>query len=96
MYLLNLSHSQHPDIVAPHVASHGAWVKQHIDNGNFLLAGPKRNRLGGVALARSMARADLLALIAQDSYVQADVAQYEIVDFACKLAADGLSALLET
>lgn len=94
MYLLNLSYSQHPDAVQPHVASHGAWVKQHIDNGDFLLAGPKPSGLGGVALVRTMSRSDLQALIAEDSYMKAGVCEYQIVEFTCKIAGDQLSTLL--
>jgi uncharacterized protein YciI len=94
MYLLNVSYSQQPAAVQPHVPSHGAWVKQHIDDGNFLFAGPKNSGLGGVILTRTMPKAVLLALLAEDSYVQADVADYQIVEFDCKIAAHGLESLL--
>ena len=36
---------------------------------------------------------ELQRLLAEDSYVQADVADYQIVDFDCKLAAAGLTVL---
>ena len=40
MYLLNVSYSQAPSNVEPHVPSHGAWVKKHLGDGTFLFAGP--------------------------------------------------------
>lgn len=42
MYLLNVSYSQSPQKVEPHVSGHSAWVKQHLQDGTFLFAGPKK------------------------------------------------------
>jgi len=94
MYLLNISYAQPPSTVQPHVAEHGAWVKQHIDAGNFLFAGPKKSGLGGVILVRSIPKSELQNLLANDSYVKADVVDYQIVDFDCKLTVDGLDQLV--
>lgn len=94
MYLLIASYAQQPSVVQPHVASHGAWVKSHIDNGDFLFAGPKASGLGGVVLTRAMPKAALKAILAEDVYVQADVVDYQIVEFDCKLAARELATLL--
>lgn len=94
MYLLNISYSQPPATVQPHIPSHGAWVNQHIEDGSFLFAGPKSSSLGGVILANAMPKSSLLALLAEDSYVQADVADYQIVEFDCKIASQELASLL--
>jgi len=94
MYLLNVTYAQPVATVQPHVPSHGAWVKRHLDAGNFLFAGPKKSGLGGVILVKSISKPELHKLLAEDSYVQADVVDYQIVDFDCKLAAPGLDALL--
>ncbi|MEO6918609.1 MAG: YciI family protein [Collimonas sp.] len=96
MYILNISYSQPPAAVQPHIPSHGAWVKQHIDDGSFLFAGPKKSGLGGIILTGAMPKPALLALLAQDSYVQADVVDYQVVEFDCKIAAHALQSLLAT
>ena len=93
MYLLNVSYSQPPAKVEPHIPSHGAWVKHHLEAGTFLFAGPKKSGLGGVILVKSIPRSELQKLLAEDSYVQAEVVDYQIVDFDCKLAAPGLHIL---
>jgi uncharacterized protein YciI len=93
MYLLNVSYSQPPAKVEPHIPSHGAWVKQHLEAGTFLFAGPKKNGLGGVILVKSIPKPELQMLLAEDSYVKADVVDYQIVDFDCKLAAPSLTVL---
>ena len=86
MYILHASYSHTPDLVAPHIPAHGQWVKKHIETGDILLAGPKKNGLGGVALVRAMPRADLLAMLAEDSYVRADVVDYQIIDLDITVA----------
>jgi uncharacterized protein YciI len=95
MFLLNISYKTHPSAVEPHAQTHGIWVKKHVESGDFLVAGPKKSGLGGVILARAMDRSKLHALLQEDSYVSADVAEYEIVEFAGKLAAAGVSGVTE-
>ena len=93
MYLLHVSYSQSPGKVEPHASGHSAWVRQHLDEGTFLFAGPKKSGLGGVILVKSIPRKELQALLSEDSYVQAEVADYQILDFDCKLTGPNLRAL---
>jgi uncharacterized protein YciI len=93
MYLLDISYSQSVANVEPHIASHGAWVQKHVADGTFLFAGPKKSGLGGIILARSIPRPELEALLDADSYVQARVAEYHIVEFDAKLTAATLAEL---
>lgn len=93
MYLLIISYTKPVANVEPHMAAHGAWVKQHLDAGEFLFAGPKKSGLGGVIAARSMERSALEELLATDSYVEAGVAEYQIVEFDNRVARAGLEAL---
>jgi uncharacterized protein YciI len=93
MYLLIISYIEPLATVEPHMKPHGAWVKQHLDAGEFLFAGPKKSGLGGVIAARSMDRAALQKLLATDAYVEAGVAEYQVVEFDNRLARAGLEAL---
>lgn len=93
MYLLIINYSQPIAKVEPHIPAHGAWVKKHLDAGDFLFAGPKRSGLGGVIAAKSMDKSALLELLSTDSYVQADVADYQIVEFDSRVARPGLESL---
>ncbi|MCD4484044.1 YciI family protein [Chromobacterium vaccinii] len=94
MYLLNISYIRKPAEVEAHIPSHGEWVKRHLASGNILFAGPKQSGLGGVILARSMPKAALLAILEEDSYLQHDVAEYQIIDFDIKAARKDLQTLL--
>lgn len=93
MYVLNVSYAQAPALVEPHIPSHGAWVRKYLDAGIILAAGPKKSGLGGALLVRSLPRAELERMLSEDSYVQAGVADYQIIDFDCKAAVDALQAL---
>ncbi len=93
MYLLNVSYSQSPQEVEPHASSHSAWVREHLDKGTFLFAGPKKSGLGGVILVRSIPRNELQALLSEDSYMRAEVAEYQVLDFDCKAVGPSLRAL---
>jgi uncharacterized protein YciI len=93
MYILHASFSQSPEAVAPHIPAHAQWVKKHIESGHFLMAGPKKSGLGGVALARSMPKSELLALLQEDSYVQADVVDYQIIDLTVTVSGPQWAAL---
>ena len=89
MYLLHVSYSKSPVNVDPHKEAHGAWVKKYIAEGVFLLSGPKKSGLGGIIVAKSIDKKRLQTILAEDSYVQADVVDYQIVEFDCKLVGSG-------
>jgi|GEM_PF-1179841 len=93
MYLLNVSYSQSPETVQPHIQPHGAWVKKYADEGLILFAGPKKSGLGGVIAVKSIDKSRLLEILAEDPYVISDVADIQILDFDCKLATDKLESL---
>ena len=93
MLLLIVSYIKVPALVEPHIPSHGEWVVRHLKEGNFLFAGPKKNGLGGVIGAKHMDKSVLLQILAEDSYVKADVAEYQIVEVDFKAVAAGFESL---
>jgi len=93
MYLLNVSYSQSPETVQPHIQPHSAWVKKYADEGLILFAGPKKSGLGGVIAVKSIEKSRLLEILSEDPYVIQDVADVQILDFDCKLAIDELTGL---
>lgn len=93
MYLLNVSYTKLPEEIAQYQDAHRLWVKKNIEEENFLLAGPKKSKLGGVILVKSMDKKKLSEILAEDSFVQHDVAEYQITDFDCKLAHEAMQAI---
>jgi len=93
MYVLNITYSQPLVSVQPHMAGHSEWVRQQLERGDFLAAGPKKSGLGGIILSRSMPRQELRALLTADPYVSADVAEYQVSEFDCRLTIAELRTL---
>lgn len=95
MYLLIVSYTKHPDIVIEHQATHLAWVKKYFSEGIFLAAGPKVSKLGGAILVHSISKSRLKAIIAEDSFVIADVADYDIIEVSINTTAPGFEQLIQ-
>lgn len=93
MILLNVSYIKTPAQVEPHIKAHGEWVAKYLAEGLFLFAGPKKSGLGGVIGVISTEKENLLRVLAEDSYVRADVAEYQILDFDCKVTAPSFETL---
>lgn len=93
MYLLNVSYTKPLEEVTAHFPTHAAWVKQYIDAGIFIFAGPKKSKLGGVIGVKSIDKNKLMDLISEDSYVKNDVAEYQVIDLDCKHALPELELL---
>lgn len=94
MYIVITSLSQAPEIVQPYFKTHCEWLHKYVEKDIFLASGPKKDHLGGAFLVRSIDRKQLDEIIAEDSYHQANVATYQIIDMDCKLAANGYEKLI--
>jgi uncharacterized protein YciI len=86
MYLLNLSYIKSPAQVEPEMKAHGEWVRKYLADGTFLFAGAKKSGLGGIIAAKGIDKKALMAILAEDSYVSADVGEYQIAEVDIKLA----------
>ncbi|MDO8953322.1 MAG: YciI family protein [Gammaproteobacteria bacterium] len=93
MYVLIVDYIKPTDSVTPHIGAHSEWVKKYVDQGIFLFAGPKKSKLGGVILAKSIDKKALMTMISEDPYVIEDVAEYRVVDFDARLTTGELELL---
>lgn len=96
MYILISSYSKSPEIAKQYFEAHCTWLHKYIEKGIFLASGPKKSQLGGAILVRSLDKEELKKILEEDSYVQADVADYLIVDMDFKLISNGLENLLKS
>lgn len=95
MYLLNISFSKSPAEVEVHQEAHGKWGKKCFQNGTFIIAGAKKSGLGGIVVAKAMAKEKLLKILAEDPFVQADVVEYQITEFEPRIVAPNLAELIK-
>ena len=83
MYALIIDYIKSPQEVDNHMPAHLDWVKKHIAKKNLLLAGPKKCRLGGVIIAKSMELNTLKEIIAEDPFYEKNLVDYRIIDIDC-------------
>lgn len=79
--------------VDPHRAQHSEWVAQYIQSGDFIMAGPRRGKNGGVIVSRSMDKNRLMKILAEDSFVIENLVEMQIVDFDAPFTSDPFKKL---
>jgi uncharacterized protein YciI len=96
MFILLLDYIAPPGEVDRVREEHMAWLREHYEDGRFLVSGPKIPRTGGVILACDMPRGEIDAIIASDPFTIAGVAAYDVVEFAARITAAAAQGLRET
>lgn len=81
MYLLNITAKAPREEVLSRVETHIAWAKKHVDAGDFIVAGPKRESLGGIVFVKSMDKARLMKIIAEDALITENLLECQVIDF---------------
>ncbi|WP_035848054.1 YciI family protein [Kitasatospora azatica] len=95
MFAVTLTYTAPLDRIDALLPEHVAWLDRHYATGALLASGRQVPRTGGVILARAVNRQALDAILAEDPFGRAGVAEYQVVEFTPTKAAPGLGALLE-
>ena len=93
MFLIISSYIVPTTQVDPHREQHVAWVDQYIKSGDFIMAGPRRGKIGGVIVSKSMDKDRLMKILAEDSFVSENLVEMQIVDFDASMTSDVFKAL---
>ncbi len=88
MYLIISNYVVPTTQVESHREQHVAWVQQYLDSGDFIMAGPRRGKIGGVIVSRSMPIDKLMKILLEDSFVSENLVETQIVDFDAPLTAE--------
>ncbi|WP_343884799.1 YciI family protein [Actinoallomurus spadix] len=78
--MLLLRYTASPDAIAEHIPGHVDYLERHHGTGTFLASGqtvPAED--GGAIVARGVDRRRIAEIIAEDPFVRAGLAAYEIV-----------------
>lgn len=95
MFVVSLTYKKPIAEVELHLAAHIAYLEQYYAAGTFVASGRKVPRTGGVILAKAESRAALEAILQQDPFSIAEVADFEVIEFVPTKTAPGLEQLLE-
>jgi len=93
-YVLNLSYIRPLAEVEAVLDAHSRYIESGYQRGAFLLSGRKDPWTGGVIFAQAASLEDLQRLIAEDPFLKAQVATYEIIAFRPTRASADLTAVV--
>ncbi len=94
MLVINSSYVVQIPQIEPHRPGHADWVRRYIDAGVFLLAGPRKDKSGGVIVARDVEPQRLSEILAEDPYVEEGLVENQIIGFDAVLVQAQLSHLV--
>jgi uncharacterized protein YciI len=95
MYLIISNYVVPTTQIDPHREQHVAWIQQYLDSGDFIMAGPRRGKIGGVIVSRSMPIDKLTKILSEDSFVSENLVETQIVDFDAPLTAEAFKVFRE-
>lgn len=94
LHLLRLEYTRSEEDAEPHVAAHVAFLERHHGAGTFLLSGQTvPSSEGGLIIVAGVDRQEAEKIAAEDPFVQAGVALYDITTIAPGRAHPALAAL---
>ncbi|CAN5302530.1 YciI family protein [soil metagenome] len=83
MFVVDITYTRPIAEIEAKTAEHRAWLDSHMASGLLLMTGPKVPRTGGILIARGgQTEAELAAILAEDPFQIADLADYVITEFA--------------
>ncbi len=69
------------DKISEIVESHRAYLSKGYDSGLLLLSGPKESKTGGLVIAKSKTKDELIDFFKNDPYFLNDFAEYSFIEF---------------
>ncbi len=95
MYIISLTYKVPLENIDQHLEEHVSYLNEQYANGIFLMSGKKVPRSGGVILAKSDSKSNLLSVIDQDPFKTLGLAYYEIIEFEPSKTHEELKFLMD-
>lgn len=81
MYVVLVEYTAPASEIDSYLVDHYEWISRHYDAGDFVAAGHRQPRTGGVIIARGMPRGKLDAILATDPFVLHKLARCDVIEF---------------
>ena len=95
MFIISITYKVDLSLVEQHLEAHRTYLDKYYSNGIFVISGATKPRTGGIIIARASRRVIVEAIVKEDPFYKAGIADYSIVEFVPSKARVGLEALLE-
>jgi len=93
MFIVSLTYKAELSEVEKHMDAHIRYLEKYYANGTFITSGRKVPRTGGVILVKNGELETVNRVIQEDPFYQADVANYDVIEFAPSKVAEGYELL---
>ena len=90
MFVIELTYKAPLADIDAHMTAHVAFLKKYYDAGKFVVSGRKIPRDGGIIIAAGDERAEIEALIREDPFHSAGLADFRIIQFRASQRAEGI------
>jgi len=81
MYLILLQYIRPVAAVEHYMEQHRAFLEKFYKSGQFILAGRRKPKSGGLIICKASSRKEVEAIIAEDPLDKFQLALYEIIEF---------------
>lgn len=94
MFLILLQYVRPLASVDHFMEQHKAFLNKYFQSGNFIFAGRRKPRTGGLILCRAENRRAVEKIISEDPFDQNNLAMYEIIEFQPTLCLEGFEEFM--
>jgi uncharacterized protein YciI len=95
MFVIELIYKVGLARIDAHMPAHVAFLKKYYTAGNFLVSGRKIPRDGGIIFAVGKSRQQIEAIVAEDPFVEHDLADFRIIEFRASQRADDIQKRID-
>jgi uncharacterized protein YciI len=95
MFIIELIYKAELFEIDAHMRAHVKFLQKYYASGNFLVSGRKIPRDGGIIVAVGESRQDIEAIVRQDPFCKAGLADVRIIEFRASQRADDIQHRIE-
>lgn len=95
MFIISLSYKKELNEVDQHIQAHVEFLEKYYSKNKFIVSGRKTPRTGGIILANCSDIKEVEAIIAEDPFYKAQVAEYQIIEFTPTMASPNFKQFME-
>jgi len=95
MFIVSITYKKKLADVDRHLDAHVAYLKNCYMREQFIASGRKKPRTGGVIIANIATREELDEVLSSDPFYRADIADYDVIEFAPTMTGKGFEAFLD-
>lgn len=95
MFVVQLTYKAPLTEIDKYISAHREFLDYHYKQGLFIASGPKKPRTGGILIATTADRSALEAILKEDPFHLADLADYELIEFTPVKHCDELKARIQ-